>query len=41
MTFASMFPTNIRRLILDGVVDAPDYYAGQWSKNLLRVQLHI
>jgi hypothetical protein len=32
-----MFPNNVERLVLDGVVDAPDYYATGWSKNLLRV----
>jgi pimeloyl-ACP methyl ester carboxylesterase len=33
-TFASMFPHRIGRMILDGVVDAPDYAAGGWSTNL-------
>ncbi|KAF7433702.1 hypothetical protein PC9H_005665 [Pleurotus ostreatus] len=34
-TFASLFPDRISRLVLDGVVDAEDYYATLWSKNLL------
>ncbi|KAF4600417.1 hypothetical protein EYR38_005044 [Pleurotus pulmonarius] len=34
-TFASLFPGRIDRLVLDGVVDAEDYYATLWSKNLL------
>jgi hypothetical protein len=34
MTFASLFPESVERVIVDGVVDAPDYYVGGWSKNL-------
>ncbi|GJE90062.1 alpha/beta hydrolase [Phanerochaete sordida] len=34
-TFAAMFPDNVGRLIIDGVVDAENYYAGLWSNNLL------
>ena len=33
-TFASMFPSRVGRMILDGVVDAPDYAATGWSTNL-------
>ncbi len=33
-TFASMFPNRIGRMILDGVVDAPDYAATGWTTNL-------
>ncbi|KAI1338021.1 TAP-like protein-domain-containing protein [Xylariaceae sp. FL0016] len=33
-TFASMFPDRVGRMILDGVVDADDYMANGWSKNL-------
>ncbi|GJE96256.1 alpha/beta hydrolase [Phanerochaete sordida] len=33
-TFAAMFPDNVGRLIIDGVVDADDYYAGTWANNL-------
>ena len=33
-TFASMFPSRIGRMILDGVVDAPDYAATGWTTNL-------
>ena len=33
-TFASMFPDRIGRMILDGVVDAPDYTATGWTSNL-------
>ncbi|KAH8079834.1 alpha/beta-hydrolase [Cristinia sonorae] len=33
-TFAAMFPNNVGRLVLDGVVDSEDYYEGRWAKNL-------
>lgn len=33
-TFASMFPDRIGRMILDGVVDSPDYAATGWTTNL-------
>lgn len=33
-TFASMFPDRVERLVLDGVVDLDDYYAGGWRTNL-------
>ena len=33
-TFASMFPYRVGRMILDGVVDAPDYTATGWTSNL-------
>lgn len=33
-TFASMFPERVERVVVDGVVDIDDYYAGGWSKNL-------
>lgn len=33
-TFASMFPSRVERMALDGVVDADDYYSGSWMKNL-------
>ena len=33
-TFASMFPSRIGRMLLDGVVDAPDYAATGWTTNL-------
>ena len=34
-TFASMFPNRIERLVLDGVVDAPDYLKTLWTDNLV------
>jgi pimeloyl-ACP methyl ester carboxylesterase len=34
-TFASMFPKNIERLVVDGVVDALDYYSGEFRNSLL------
>jgi len=33
-TFAAMFPDHVGRLIVDGVVDVDDYYAGTWESNL-------
>ncbi|KAJ4294006.1 hypothetical protein N0V90_007695 [Kalmusia sp. IMI 367209] len=33
-TFATLFPNRVGRLILDGVVDAEDYYQGKWQANL-------
>jgi pimeloyl-ACP methyl ester carboxylesterase len=33
-TFASLFPDNVGRVVLDGVVDAEDYYNLGWSTNL-------
>ena len=33
-TFASMYPSRVGRLVLDGVVDAEDYMAMGWSTNL-------
>ena len=33
-TFASLFPTRLGRFVLDGVVDAPDYYSGSFANNL-------
>jgi pimeloyl-ACP methyl ester carboxylesterase len=29
-TFASMYPHKAGRVVLDGVVDAEDYYAGMY-----------
>ncbi|KIJ43912.1 hypothetical protein M422DRAFT_228944 [Sphaerobolus stellatus SS14] len=34
-TFSAMFPDNVERLIIDGVVDFADYYEGRWYSNLL------
>lgn len=34
-TFASMFPNNVGRLILDGVFDAQDYYDLGWRTNIV------
>ncbi|CBQ72234.1 conserved hypothetical protein [Sporisorium reilianum SRZ2] len=33
-TFADMFPQDVNRLIIDGVVDVPNYMQGLWSTNL-------
>ncbi|KAL5524558.1 hypothetical protein ACEPAF_9698 [Sanghuangporus sanghuang] len=33
-TFAAMFPNNVGRVIIDGVVDTDDYYNGLWANNL-------
>ncbi|KAJ6582248.1 TAP-like protein-domain-containing protein [Mycena capillaripes] len=34
-TFASMFPDNVGRLVIDGVVDSENYFATEWSNNLI------
>ena len=33
-TFASLFPDRVGRMILDGVVDADQYYRGEWASTL-------
>ncbi|TFK64067.1 alpha/beta-hydrolase [Pluteus cervinus] len=33
-TYASIFPDKIERLIIDGVVDAENYFTSLWSNNL-------
>jgi hypothetical protein len=35
-----MFPDNVGRIVVDGVIDVPNYYATLWSDNLLFV-VHI
>ncbi|KAF8351763.1 Alpha/Beta hydrolase protein, partial [Amanita rubescens] len=35
MTFASLFPDNVGRLVVDGVVDGDDYFSNQGLKNVL------
>ncbi|KAJ7513175.1 TAP-like protein-domain-containing protein [Mycena galericulata] len=34
-TFAAMFPNNVERLVIDGVVDSENYYASEWSNGLI------
>lgn len=34
MTYAAMFPNNIERLLVDGIVDPDDYFAALWADNL-------
>ncbi|KAF8954240.1 hypothetical protein BDZ97DRAFT_1928523 [Flammula alnicola] len=34
-TFASLFPDKVERLIIDGVVDADEYFGTKWSNNLV------
>ncbi|KAJ7663015.1 TAP-like protein-domain-containing protein [Mycena rosella] len=34
-TFASMFPENVGRLVIDGVADSENYFATEWSNNLI------
>lgn len=36
-TFASMFPDRIGRMILDGIVDAEQYYDNAWSVNVAQM----
>ncbi|KZF21501.1 hypothetical protein L228DRAFT_248214 [Xylona heveae TC161] len=33
-TFAAMYPDLVGRVVIDGVVDTPDYYQGGWLHNL-------
>lgn len=33
-TFASLYPDRVGKMVLDGVVDASDYYGLQWRSNL-------
>lgn len=33
-TFASLYPDHVGKMVLDGVVDASDYYNLDWSSNL-------
>jgi len=35
-TFASLFPDRVGRMILDGVVDAEQYYNNDWRDNVLQ-----
>ncbi len=35
MTFATMFPDRVHRVVIDGVIDINDYYSGQLKKILL------
>lgn len=30
-TYADMFPEDVGRIVIDGVVDVPNYYLGEWS----------
>ncbi|KAL2428107.1 hypothetical protein ABEF91_007129 [Exophiala dermatitidis] len=38
-TFAAMYPEKVSRMVLDGVVDAEDYYNGPWLGNLVDTDL--
>ncbi|PVF98199.1 alpha/beta-hydrolase [Serendipita vermifera] len=33
-SFAALYPNNVGRLVIDGVVDVANYYEGLWSTNL-------
>ncbi|KAJ6558045.1 TAP-like protein-domain-containing protein [Mycena capillaripes] len=33
--YATMFPDKVERIVIDGVVDAEDYFETRWSNNLL------
>ncbi|KAF2732409.1 alpha/beta-hydrolase, partial [Polyplosphaeria fusca] len=35
-TFATLYPENVGKFIIDGVVDGDDYYGGLWADNLLQ-----
>ncbi|KDQ11946.1 hypothetical protein BOTBODRAFT_432647 [Botryobasidium botryosum FD-172 SS1] len=34
-TYAAMYPNNIERLVIDGVMDADEYYSARWITNLV------
>jgi pimeloyl-ACP methyl ester carboxylesterase len=34
LTLASLFPDRVERVVVDGIVDLRDYYAGRWERNL-------
>jgi len=34
-TYAAMYPDNVGRLVVDGVVDADEYYSTRWATNLI------
>ncbi|KDQ18796.1 hypothetical protein BOTBODRAFT_153690 [Botryobasidium botryosum FD-172 SS1] len=34
-TYAAMYPDNIERLVIDGVMDADEYYSARWITNLV------
>jgi pimeloyl-ACP methyl ester carboxylesterase len=34
LTLASLFPDRVERVVVDGIVDLRDYYAGRWEHNL-------
>ncbi|KAF2467317.1 alpha/beta-hydrolase [Lindgomyces ingoldianus] len=36
ITYAALFPDHVGRMIIDGVVDAEDYYSGAWKQNLVQ-----
>jgi pimeloyl-ACP methyl ester carboxylesterase len=40
-TFATMFPNNVGRIIIDGVTDGDSYYSGQWDNNLVSVNFFV
>ncbi|KZV83249.1 hypothetical protein EXIGLDRAFT_656341 [Exidia glandulosa HHB12029] len=35
ITYSAMFPDNVGRVIVDGVVDLENYYSGAWDNNLM------
>lgn len=37
-TYADMFPEDVGRVIIDGVVDVPNYYQGKWSDNFKDIE---
>jgi hypothetical protein len=39
MTFASMFPHNVGRIAVDGIVSMTEYYTTEWSNNLVYATL--
>lgn len=37
VTFATLYPDRIGRMILDGVEDSEDYYSGEWKTNVVDI----
>jgi hypothetical protein len=39
VTFTTMFPDNVERIVVDGVMNAIDYYRAKWRPSLESVSI--